>query len=148
MVKVLYKFNLDFFVKWLDKFPFDVIIHTFSANINFITQPKNVLAAESSRAEFSCHANSANPAKEPLYFWKHNGTYIPENNQLGILIKRRTLVINHVNSIIHQGKYQCVAFLPEYGAIISLPAKLEMECKFFSLEKDIQMLYLHSNYWR
>ena len=44
-------------------------------------------------------------------------------------------MINHVDSITHQGKYQCVAFLPEYGAIISLPAKLEMECKFFHLKK-------------
>ena len=96
------------------------------------------------RAHFNCSARSAHPSKEPLYFWKFNGEYIEDTNAQGFIPRGRTLIIQAVNGSIHQGKYQCVAFRPEYGAIISLAANLKTTCKLLlaiKLFKNVEMLF-------
>lgn len=95
----------------------------------FTETPTSVIVEEGTQAQFNCSGRSANPSKEPIYFWKFNGEYISEADNYTFTSGSRSLVIENVIGKQHEGKYQCVAFVPEYGAIISLPAYLKTSCK-------------------
>lgn len=88
-----------------------------------------MILSEGSTCQFNCSAVTANPRLKPNYFWKFNGDFIADDNVNGFMPQGRLLVIKNVSEALHQGKYQCVAFQEDFGAIISLPAFLQITCK-------------------
>ena len=99
----------------------------------FKEEPKDVLVMFGESTEFNCSARSVNPYKSPIYFWKFNGKYISRHPKNGFFNYGRTLIIENVNKSLHEGKYECMAFMEEYGVIISMPAYLRVACKFIRI---------------
>ena len=99
-------------------------LHTDSPPI-FRKEPSSEAVKRNSRVKLKCKTDP----KDADIRWVFNGVDVEDSEELGVSVRRGSLVIQAFQNELHQGDYQCIAS-NSAGAVISREAHIQVACKY------------------